>query len=253
MNQKTRAILLRSYKYGESSRVAVFLAPALGKVKAVLKGVEKLKSKYSKLQVFGLYDIELKRVKGRELDIVSSLEVIDNFPGIMKRSETYAATMTIIEITAMITSLENDETPLFGELCFVLDRLSQGGAGESPVRYLIVYALRSMHLAGFIGSFSECGACRDKNGPFSITSSGEIRCKRCAPPGKKVFIDLSIARLMDRITCGSMGENVYLSAENSELRKISPVVRLLLDFVLPKPLKSLDFLSSVLKKGKNPK
>ncbi|MCK9555593.1 DNA repair protein RecO [bacterium] len=250
MNQKTQAILLRSYKYGESSRVAVFITPCLGKIKAVLKGVEKLKSRYSKLQVFGLYDVELKRVKDRELDTVSSLEVINNFSGIMKRSETYAVATTVIEITAMITSFENDETSIFRELCFVLDRLSQNKEGESPVRYLVIYALRSMYLAGFVGLFSECGACGDKTGPFFITPSGDIRCNKCAPTGKKVFISRSLAMAMDEIVRGGIGENAYLSAKNAELRKISPVVRLLLDFVLPKPLKSLDFLASILKKRK---
>ncbi|MDD5645186.1 MAG: DNA repair protein RecO [bacterium] len=248
MNQKTRAILLRSYKYGESSRVAVFLTPGSGKIKGVLKGVEKTKSRYSKLRFFGLYDAEFRRIKGRELDVVASLEIVDDFAGIVKKSESYAVAVTIIEITTLITNFENEEIFLFGELCFVLDMLSRSGAGENPVRYLIIYILRSMYRGGFIGGFSECNVCGNKLGPFFVISSGETRCKKCVTSGKKIFIERVLASKIDGIMRGKMSEHTYLSVGNAELRKISPVTRLLLDFVLSKPLKSLDFLSSVLKK-----
>ncbi|MCK5159941.1 MAG: recombination protein O N-terminal domain-containing protein, partial [Candidatus Aureabacteria bacterium] len=70
MTFKTPGIILRSYKYGESSRIIVFLTPVIGKLKASAKGVDRQKSKFSKPQLFNVYSLDVQAKRDREIDII---------------------------------------------------------------------------------------------------------------------------------------------------------------------------------------
>ena len=75
---RDEGIVLRTYKLGEADRIVVFLTKARGKVRAVAKGVRKTKSKFgSRLEPMSHCVLQL--YEGRELDIVTQAESIDNF------------------------------------------------------------------------------------------------------------------------------------------------------------------------------
>ena len=82
MNQyRDVAIVLRTYKLGESDRIAVLLTENHGKVRAVAKGVRKTRSRLgSRLEPMSRVSVLLH--KGRELDVVSQVESVDTASGL---------------------------------------------------------------------------------------------------------------------------------------------------------------------------
>ena len=73
---RDKGIVLRSYKLGESDRIVVMMTEHHGKVRAVAKGIRKTKSKIgARLEPMSHVDVQL--YKGRELDTVSQVELID--------------------------------------------------------------------------------------------------------------------------------------------------------------------------------
>lgn len=75
---RTEGIVLKGYNYGEADRILTFITPNHGKLRAIAKGVRKTKSRMSgHLDLFTRSTLFV--AKGRQLDIVTQAETIDNF------------------------------------------------------------------------------------------------------------------------------------------------------------------------------
>jgi|DEB19_MinimDraft_3_1074340.scaffolds.fasta_scaffold25499_3 DNA repair protein RecO (recombination protein O) len=73
---RENAIVLRSYKLGESDRIVVLLTEGSGKVRAVAKGIRKTRSKFGgRLEPLAHVNVQLHR--GASLDVVNQVETID--------------------------------------------------------------------------------------------------------------------------------------------------------------------------------
>jgi DNA repair protein RecO (recombination protein O) len=73
---RDRGVVLRTYKLGEADRIVVLLTPEHGKVRAVAKGVRRVKSKLGG-RLEPLNHVELLLWEGRELDIVRQVELVE--------------------------------------------------------------------------------------------------------------------------------------------------------------------------------
>ncbi len=81
---RTHAIILNRTDYGEADRIISFLTPTHGKVKAIAKGVRKLKSKLAGgIELFSVSDISF--IPGRrEISTVVSTRLIKYYDNIVK-------------------------------------------------------------------------------------------------------------------------------------------------------------------------
>ena len=76
---KTRGIVLRRHNLGEADRIITFLTTDRGKLRAVARGVRRIKSRQAgHLELFSETDLML--AEGRNLDIITSarLRVVDD-------------------------------------------------------------------------------------------------------------------------------------------------------------------------------
>ncbi len=81
---RTKAIILARTNYGEADRIITFLTPDHGKVKAIVKGVRKTKSKLAGgIELFSVSDISFIPGK-REIDTVVSTRMIKHYGSIVK-------------------------------------------------------------------------------------------------------------------------------------------------------------------------
>ena len=72
------AVVLRVTKLGEADRIVTLLTRREGRVRAVVKGVRRTKSRFgSRLEPFSHVDLQL--YAGRNLDIVTQAETLDPF------------------------------------------------------------------------------------------------------------------------------------------------------------------------------
>jgi DNA repair protein RecO (recombination protein O) len=94
---RDEGIVLRTYKLGEADRIVVFLTKARGKVRAVAKGVRKTKSKFgSRLEPMS--HCVLQFYEGRELDIVTQAESIDNFRAVREDLDRIGRGVSMLEV-----------------------------------------------------------------------------------------------------------------------------------------------------------
>ncbi len=117
-------VVVRTHKLGESDRVITLVTQDSGKVKAVAKGVRKTGSRFgSRLEPMS--HVQLQLYRGRDLDIVNQVELIET-------------------ATAIRASLELTTDGL--AMCEVIDQLSHERAPAPHLYRMLVGALRQLEL-----------------------------------------------------------------------------------------------------------
>jgi len=118
------AVVLRTYKLGESDRIVVLFTRGRGKVRSVAKGVRKTKSKFgSRLEPTS--HVALQLYEGRELDIVTQAELVEAFPTIRGDLNRLGRAASILEVMDQVVQEGEPNTELFEMLLGGLRTIEQ--------------------------------------------------------------------------------------------------------------------------------
>src|SRR5699024_12175280 len=122
---RDRAVVIRSYDFGEADRVIVLLTKDNGLVRAVAKGVRREKSRFgSRLQLF--VNLYVQLYSGRHLATITQADTIDYFGAqLIDDYDKYTAACVMLE-SAERLSLDDD--PFLYEL--VIDRSEERRVGK---------------------------------------------------------------------------------------------------------------------------
>jgi DNA repair protein RecO (recombination protein O) len=106
---RDQAIILRTYKLGESDRIVSAVTERHGKVRAVAKGVRKTKSKFG-ARLEPTSHVALQLYEGRQLDIVTQAESLDHFKTIREDLDRLTRAVVMLEAADQL-SLEREPNP----------------------------------------------------------------------------------------------------------------------------------------------
>lgn len=169
------AVVLRTYKLGEADRIVVLLTRGRGKVRAVAKGVRKTKSKFgARLEPTSHVAVQL--YEGRELDIVTQAESIDQFRHVREDLDRFARASAMLE-TADQLAQEGEVNPRLHQM--LVGALRTLDTSDSP---LVVpgFFWKVLALEGYRPEVDVCVQCGD-DGPlvaFDVESGG-LLCRSC--------------------------------------------------------------------------
>lgn len=170
---RTRALVVRTYDFGEADRIVVLLTPE-GLVRAVAKGVRRSHSRFgSRVQPFVLLDAQL--YPGRNLETLTGADTVAYFgAGIIERYEHYTAASAIVEAAEQL-SFEQGE--LFDLTVAALQRMQ---TTDMPTAVLDAYLLQAMDIAGWAPSLFDCAHC-GAPGPHHAfhPGAGGALCENC--------------------------------------------------------------------------
>lgn len=122
MLYRDRAIVLRTHKLGESDRIISMMSEGRGKIRAVAKGVRKTRSKFG-ARLEPTSHIALQLHEGRNLDLVTQVETIDQFHTLRDDIDTLRRAVSMLE---------------------VVDQVSQEGEPDPKLYKMLVGALRTL-------------------------------------------------------------------------------------------------------------
>lgn len=179
---RDEAVVLRTQKLGEADRIITMLTRRLGKVRAVAKGVRKTSSRFgARLEPAMVIDVQC--YEGRSLDNVTQVMGLEQYGGQLARNyETWTAASAMLETCDRLT--EEKEPALQQYLLLRGALASLAGAAHDQGLVLDAYLLRTLAIAGYAPSFSDCAKC-GAPGPhraFHIVAGGVV-CPVCRPPG----------------------------------------------------------------------
>jgi DNA repair protein RecO (recombination protein O) len=103
------AVVLRTYKLGESDRIVVLLTEEHGKVRAVAKGVRKTNSKFG-ARLEPMSHVRLLLAQGRELDIVSQAESVETLRPMLQDLDHLTNGIAVLEAADQM-ALDREPAP----------------------------------------------------------------------------------------------------------------------------------------------
>lgn len=173
---RDHGIVLRTYKLGEADRIVVFITQGRGKVRAVAKGVRKTRSKFG-ARLEPMSHVALQLYEGRELDVVTQAESVDQFRTIREDLDRLARASTMLEAVDQLAQ-EREENPRLYQM--LLGGLRSLAAHDSP---LVVGAFYWKLLAaeGFGPQLDGCVACGEDDVElvaFDLHEGG-VLCRSC--------------------------------------------------------------------------
>ena len=173
---RDHGIVLRTYKLGEADRIVVFVTQGRGKVRAVAKGVRKTRSKFG-ARLEPMSHVALQLYEGRELDVVTQAESVDQFRAIREDLDRLARASTMLEAVDQLAQ-EREENPRLYQM--LLGALRSLAAHDSP---LVVGAFYWKLLAaeGFGPELDVCVACGEEDvelETFDLHEGGTL-CRVC--------------------------------------------------------------------------
>jgi DNA repair protein RecO (recombination protein O) len=103
------AVVLRTYKLGESDRIVVLLTEEHGKIRAIAKGVRKTTSKFG-ARLEPMSHVRLLLSQGRELDIVSQAESVETLRPMLQDLDHLTNGIAVLEAADQMT-LDREPAP----------------------------------------------------------------------------------------------------------------------------------------------
>jgi len=141
----TKGIVLSRTNFGEADRIITFLTPTRGKVRAMAKGVRKLKSKLAAgVELFSVSDLTIMVGKG-EIHTLMSARLDRHYEQIVKDTERTNLAYELINLTEKATEDDSD-SGYFDLLNQIFIALNDQNISPAVIR--IWYQLHLLDLAG---------------------------------------------------------------------------------------------------------
>jgi len=174
----TEVVVLRHTDWGEADRLLGLFSREAGKLRAIAKGVRKLRSrKAGHLEPFTRVRILLAH--GRDFWIVTQAETVDAYLPVREDLLRTAYAAYVIELLDRFTYEEGENRALYQLLVETLERISTQPDPFSGVRY---YEIRLLDLLGFRPELIHCVRCGNEikaQDQFFDAASGGAVCPRC--------------------------------------------------------------------------
>jgi DNA repair protein RecO (recombination protein O) len=168
---RTEAVVLRHSDWGEADRILWLYTRQKGKIRAIAKGVRKIRSrKAGHLEPFTRAILLLAH--GRDLPIVTQAETMEAYIPLRENLIRLGYAAYVVETLDRFTYEEDENPPLYRLLTDTLSRLNAGSAG--PGRAVLDAFARSL---GYRPQLFNCVNCETE-----INPSTNFHCSREALP-----------------------------------------------------------------------
>ncbi|MBI4501279.1 MAG: DNA repair protein RecO [Gemmatimonadetes bacterium] len=202
----TAAIVLHSFKYGDTSKIVRLLTREHGVQSAIAKGAFRPKSRFgARLQSLSQGVAQLYLKQTRDLQTLAGFDLTAQRAALAKDVRRYAAAAALSELVLRL-SPEERHPEIFDLLSESLDRLAE--APDEQVGLIGLAAMwRMIATLGFSPSLDSCardgrplpeGAAR-----FSVTDGG-LLCATCAAGTDAPKLPHEERRLLERLVTGDL-------------------------------------------------
>jgi len=175
VHYRDEGVVLRTIRLGEADRIVTIVTPGHGKVRAVAKGVRRTKSRFG-ARLEPLSHVALLCWRGRDLDVVTGVEVIDSFRAVRDDLGRLQVATTMLEIVDQVAQERHGAPAVFTLLVRALRTLERDGA---PL-VLGAFCLKLLAIEGVGPVVDACASC-GRDGPLVAFDAGEggFLCATC--------------------------------------------------------------------------
>jgi DNA repair protein RecO (recombination protein O) len=175
---KAKGIVLKSMKLGEADKIVTLISSGRGKIRAVAKGIRKTKSKFgSRLEPFTYIDMLV--YEGRNLDIITQVEIITSFKEIRSDLEKLKYGSVMLELVDHVGQEKEESEDVFALLLAALKSLRD--STENLQLLVGAFELKLMSATGYHPQVEACVSCGRREVGRTVFSFryGGILCQEC--------------------------------------------------------------------------
>ncbi len=191
----TNAVVLRSIKFQESSRIVTFYTERFGRIAGIVKGARKSPGRFgASLRPMSQVCVVVYRKPGREVQTVSQCDLTVAYRRIPIDLERMSVGLQMVELVTMITHDEEENRPLYDLLSRSLSELD--GEIDPGCILLYYFEIRLAGIFGFRPDFAACAGCGRPYGDglpegtmvrIDIERGGPL-CGDCDSPGRRCVL-----------------------------------------------------------------
>lgn len=247
---RTEAIILRRADMGEADRLLTIFTPERGKLRVIVKGARKPKSRKSgHVELFTR--VQLLIARGRTLDIVSQAETIEAYRPLREDLLRSAYAHYCAELFDRFTTDEQEQVELYDLLALTLARLCETPDPALTARY---YELHLLTLAGYRPRLFGCARCghrlvavESETPPYAFDSElGGVLCPDCATQRPQAApLSLAALKVLRHAARTDYATFAALNLRPSLHYQVEQVLQQYITYILERQLKSTEFLQTL--------
>ncbi|MEO8209558.1 MAG: DNA repair protein RecO [bacterium] len=151
---KTDAFVLKSFNYGDTSKIVTLFTKEFGKLNAIVKGARNYKSKLcGTLETMNYISVVIYLKENRELQLISKSEYIKSFQNILADFDKLQAAFKIIEILNKSVIEREINKTIFELLIHSYEKLN--GSSENSLSSLLYFQIELVKILGLSPDFSD--------------------------------------------------------------------------------------------------
>lgn len=256
MITKTEAVVLKSMRYRDTSKIVTFYSRRFGKIKGIAKGARDIKSKFgAALEPMTVATVVLYKKEHRELQLISQCDIVRQFKRINADMDRMAVALSVLEVVHQVAHDEEENLPLYS---LIVDTLEAIDRVEKNIENLLyAFEIRLAALFGYAFSLEKCLRCRKainfglSPNPFLFdVSKGGLWCQECVRShdrsgstlSSKIPLSTQAAKILERLSHARLESVHTLDYSNAVGNEVDETLRLYLRYHFEGigPLKSRD-------------
>ena len=239
------AIVLRRISFGETDRIVTLLTRERGKISAIAKGSRKPISRLAGPTELMTYS-RMQLATGRNLDIITQVDVKDSFPRIRSDLQKIAHATYLMELVARLTEEHERSIDLFDTLLSALYLMERP---NDPEKIAHMFELHFMKLLGYEPVLDRCLRCEKPIASeefYFSPSLGGLACGECGPlPEDAMQVTRETVETMRLLLSAEAPEVEQMEIPTEVMDQISRVMRWFIRFHADREIKSADFLQAI--------
>jgi DNA repair protein RecO (recombination protein O) len=243
---RVEAVVLRHSNWGEADRLLTLFTREQGKLRALGKGVRKVRSrKAGHLEPFTRVILQL--AKGRDLPIITQAESVDEYLAVRADLMRTGYAAYVIELIDRFTYEEATAAPnLFRLLTETLARLCTESEPRLVVHY---YEVRLLDFLGFRPQLFECANCREKIeavDQFFSAHQGGVICPRCGQGLPGLWgISVDALKYLRHFQRSSYAESAHAKPAEQTHTELDTIMQGYLQYLLERSLNTPGFIKRI--------
>jgi DNA repair protein RecO (recombination protein O) len=242
--QSARGFVLASFPYAEADKIAQLYTLQLGRVKAIVKGARKPKSKLaSALDLFNESGFSLHKGRSGDLFILSQAKVLNTYSELKKDFPVITALQVLADI--LIQTIHDSEPQ--PEIYALVEKTLEALRAEpgQPELFLTAFSVKLLDLSGYpleLAVCAECGASLQKKKAHLVPHRGGALCEDCCSLGPaRLKVSAAGLEVLKRIRALPMEKIHILKLKPAFLRELFGTLLEYLERTIEKQLKTVEY------------
>lgn len=230
---KTEALVLRSSRWSDSSKIVHFFTKDKGYLKVIAKGAFQEKSEFrGTLETLNFVEIIVSHKETRGLQLITSASLQNSFQKIREDLQKTGIAFSVIEL---IQQFLKTHEPIGGFFLYTVDLLTSLNEDSSPNQKIFLwhFLMTLSNTLGFGWSLGQCLSCNtspETDAIFLDYENGGIICQKCKSKTQANGIQIS-----------SKNWQILKSISELDIKQVGPFVETILEKL------EIDFTNVLLK------